>query len=184
MGAAAILHEVRWITLALALYGAALSSWLAYLAWRKDRHSIRFFWHQSRRGDWYGLHISVVNVGFRPVILESVMFEQPEGAGYFHPPEEEIQLPLRLDEGEQVVFSFHAEDIEPDTTAFLVRDTHRRTHRMEFAETLEALGTLKEIVEETHPDLAAKGQERVAAEMRRFNAIAEDRPPSLRKPLE
>lgn len=162
----------------LALYGAFLSSWLAYLAWRKERHSIRFFWHQTRRGDWYGFHISVVNVGFRPVILESVSFEQPDGAGYFYPPDERVGLPFRLEEGEQVVFSFHAEDIEPDTTAFLVRDTHRRTHRMEFAQALEALEGFKEFIEETEPDLAAKGQERIAAEMRRFNSTVGKRSPA------
>lgn len=106
------------------------------------------------------------------------MFEQPNGAGYFNPPEEKVPLPVRLEEGEQVVFSFHAEDIEPDTIAFWVRDTHRRTHRMEFAEALEALSTLKEIVEETQPDLAAKGRERVAAEMRRFHAMVGNRPPA------
>jgi len=167
------------ITLALALYGAVLSSWLAYLAWRRDRHSLHFFPHHSHRHDWYGLHISVVNVGFRPIILEGVMFEQPGGAGYLNGPGADIEMPFRLDEGEQVVFSFHAEDIEPDTTAFLVRDTHRRTHRMEFSESLEALRGFKEFVEETQPNLAARGRERPAAELRRLKAAAEaERPPA------
>src|SRR5262245_24733659 len=104
---------MEWITIALAVYGAVLSSFLGYLAWQKERHSIRFFCHHSRRSDWYGLHIAVVNVGFRPVTLESVSFEQPGGAGYLNGLEGDIEMPSRLDEGEQVVFSFHAEDIEP-----------------------------------------------------------------------
>ena len=158
---------MEWLALAIAVYGAALSSLLGYLAWRKDRHSLRFFSHFSRRHDWYGLHISVVNVGFRPIILESVTFEQP-GAGYLNDLEGDVELPLRLDEGEQAIFPFHAEDIEPDTTAFVVRDTHRRVHKMEFTASLwEAFQGFKEHVEETQPDLVAKGRERPAAELRR-----------------
>lgn len=159
---------MEWITIALAIYGAALSSYLGYLAWRKDRHSIRFFCHRSRHHDWYGLNIAVVNVGFRPVILESVSFEQPGGAGYLNGLEGDVELPIRLDEGEQIVFPFHAEDIEPDTTAFVVRDTHRRIHRLEFVPAQrDALDAFREFVEETEPALAAKGRERPAAKLRR-----------------
>jgi CHASE1-domain containing sensor protein len=34
---------MQWLPLALAIYGALLSTTLGYLAWRKDRRSIRFF---------------------------------------------------------------------------------------------------------------------------------------------
>lgn len=119
------------ITLLIALYGAALSTGLGYLAWRRDRHSIRFFVTYHHRHNWYGMVVSVVNVGFRPVTLNDLHFEQLGGRGYLNELDENLGLPKRLDQGEQLSLSFHAEDIEPDTTALVVRDTHRREHRME-----------------------------------------------------
>ena len=166
-----ILRAVDWITLFLALYGAVLSSVLGFLAWRRDRHSLRFFATHSRRSDWYGLQLSVVNVGFRPVILESISFEQADGSGYLNQLDGGPHFPFRLDEGEQVVLGFHCEDIEPNTTAFVVRDTHRRQHRFEFTpEVRDTFHGFQEFVEETEPALAAKGRERPAALMRRLSA--------------
>jgi hypothetical protein len=164
-----------WLTLALAIYGAVLSSVLGYLTWRKDRHRIRFFTTYHRRHDWYGLMISVVNVGFRPVTLHDVYFEQDGGnSGYLNELDSNLGLPRRLSEGEQLLLSFHAEDIEPDTTAFVIRDTFRREHRMEFtAETFDQLNSFRSMVRETTPQLFVEGQQRVAPVIRR-----QPRPPT------
>lgn len=158
---------MEWITSALAVYGAALSTALGYLTWRRDRHSIRFFLTFQRRHDWYGLMVSVVNVGFRPVTLHDIWFEQTEGRGYLNELDKNLGLPKRLDEGEQIALSFHAEDIEPDTTALVIRDTHRREHRMEFtAEVRHQVDGFRDFVQESDPRQFAKGQERLAAKLR------------------
>jgi hypothetical protein len=158
---------MEWITLVLAVYAAALSTVLGYLTWRKDRHSVRFFVTYHRRHDWYGLVLSVVNAGFRPVTLNDAHFEQTRGSGYLNTSDETLGLPKRLDEGEQLVLSFHAEDIELDTTAFVIRDTHRREHRMEFTpDVRNEIDAFREFIHETEPRLFADGQQRVAAVLR------------------
>jgi hypothetical protein len=43
-----------------------------------------------------------------------------------------LGLPKRLTEGDQLALSFAVEDIEQDTAALVIRDTHRREHRLEF----------------------------------------------------
>jgi len=159
---------MTWVTLMLAIYGAALSSVLAYLAWRKDRHSLRFFVSYRRRSDWYGVSISVVNVGFRPVILQDIHFVQSDGGLYLNELDENLGLPRRIDEGEQLEVSFHAEDIEPGTTAFVIRDTHRREHRMKFTpDVWQGVTSFREFVEETSPELYHEGKKRLAPSMRR-----------------
>jgi hypothetical protein len=74
----------------------------------------------------------VVNAGFRPVTLHDAWFEQDDGGGYLNDLDENLGLPARLDEGAQFTLSFAGEDIEPDTAALIIRDTHRREHRMDF----------------------------------------------------
>jgi hypothetical protein len=163
---------MEWITLMIAVYGAALSTALGYLAWRKDRHSIRFFVTYHRRHDWYGLVVSAVNVGFRPVILTDLHFEQAGGGGYLNELDANLGLPKRLDQGEQLILSFHAEDIEPDTTALVVRDTHRREHRMEFTQEVQhEVDAFREFIQESEPRLFADGQERLAVKLRRTGGI-------------
>lgn len=158
---------MSWMTLALAIYGAMLSTVLGYLTWRKDRHCVRFFMTQSRRGDWYGMIVSVVNAGLRPVTLNDVRFEQPNGQGYMNGYESNVVFPHRLAEGEQLVFAFHAEDIERDTTALVMQDTHRREHRMEFTQDVHnQLEAFRDFIREAEPRLYAEGQRRVAAMMR------------------
>jgi hypothetical protein len=121
-----------WATLGLAIYGAALSSALAYLTWRKDRHSVRFFVSYNRREGWSGLVVNVVNTGFRPVTLHDAWFELDDGGGYLWELDENLGLPQRLVEGDQLALSFSADDIELGTAALVIRDTHRREHRMAF----------------------------------------------------
>jgi hypothetical protein len=178
-----ILPGVEWITLALAAYGAALSTMLGYRAWQKDRYSVRFFVSYLRRHDWYGLVVNVVNTGFRPVELVDVYLEAYDIGRYLNTLDSELGLPTRLDEGQQITLEFHAEDVEPSTTALVIRDTHRREHRLDFAAgTGDGLQALRETVEETEPSLFAKGQERIGAIMRR-NA-AETRSLMVRSPIE
>jgi hypothetical protein len=146
---------MNWLTLALATYGTVVSTCLGYLAWRKDRHRLRFHASYHSRHDWYGLVISVVNVGFRPITLHDVHFEQAVGSGYLNDLDSKLAL------------SFHVEDIEPDTTAFIVRDTDRREHRMEFTPQVRAqLDAFREHTRETRPSLFAEGQERPAVVLR------------------
>jgi hypothetical protein len=123
----------------------------------------------SRRAGWYGIEFSVVNVGFRPVILERIGFEESDGSGYLNGMEDKPDFPVRLEDGEQVVFSFHAEDIEPGTTTFAIRDIHRREHRLPFTQEIwDDLRGFQEFVEESEPQLAAKGRERLAPQMRKL----------------
>ena len=123
---------MEWLTLAVALYGAGLSTVLARLAWRRDRHSVRFFVSYHRREGWAGLIVSVVNAGFRPVLLHDVWFETDDGGGYLNDLDENLGLPRRLEEGEQLALAFDAEDVEVGTKALVVRDSHRREHRLDF----------------------------------------------------
>jgi len=156
-----------WVSLVVALYGAGLSSTLAYLAWRKDRYSVRFFVSYGHRHDWYGMTISAVNVGFRPITFHEMTFKQGEFEGYMFRPEEEVAFPRKLAEGEQLVISFHAEDIEPDTTEFVLYDTHRRPHRLDLTAEMQHLDAIRELVREARPQLYAAGQNLIAAIMRR-----------------
>ena len=68
-----------WVTLGLAVYGAALSSFLGYLGWQRDRHRI-FFAPRFRVGEgWSRLDVVVVNAGHRPVTLATAHFETDDG---------------------------------------------------------------------------------------------------------
>jgi hypothetical protein len=121
---------VEWITGAIALYGAGLSSFLGYLTWRRERRRVRLFQTYQRSHAGSALLISVVNGGIRPVTLVSAHFEQPEG-GYLPTLDAELGLPRKLEDGDVLAMSFDAEDVEPDTIAFVVRDSHGDEHRMD-----------------------------------------------------
>src|SRR4051794_36270401 len=125
---------MAWVAAVLGVYGAAVTTALGYLTWRRDRHAIRFFAAYQRSSDWRGLVLNVVNVGFRPVTLHDAWFDQADGGGYLPDLDENLGLPRRLEEGDQLALRFEIDDIEPDAAALLVRDTFRREHRFELTE--------------------------------------------------
>jgi hypothetical protein len=102
------------------------------------------------------------------VTLHDIWFEQADGGGYLNELDENLGLPRPLTEGEQLVISFHAEDIEPDTTALVLRDTHRREHRLEFTpEITQQVDGFREFIAESDPRLFEAGQARMAPTLRR-----------------
>jgi len=124
---------MQWFALGLAVYSTLLSTALGWLAWKRDRHGVRLFTSFHRGSGYAEMWVAAVNVGFRPVTLQSAMFEQGGGGGYLNDLDENLGLPVRLDEGQQHVFHFPLEDIETDTVALVVTDTLRREHRLNLA---------------------------------------------------
>lgn len=119
-------------TAAVAVYGAVLSSFLAFLAWRKDRRRVHFSNGFVRGESGARLEITVVNTGFRPVALASAHFETSDGGGYLPTPDEELGFPCKLSEGDTLPLRFDSDDIWPETSAFVVRGHDGREHRHVF----------------------------------------------------
>jgi hypothetical protein len=122
---------MNWITAVLATYGAGLSSWLAYLGWRRDRHRIYFHCGVHRGQDWARLEIVVLNTGHRPVSLSSAHFEQDDGGGYLPVLDESLGLPCKLGEGDTLPMSFDCAELWAGTSAFVVR-SYEREHQHVF----------------------------------------------------
>jgi hypothetical protein len=120
------------ISLALAAYGAILSTALGYLTWRKERHRLHFSTRFVRGHDTARLEITVINTGFRPLHLQAAYFELDDGGGYLPTSDEELGLPCKLAEGDSLPMHFDAADLWPGTSTFIVRD-HNREHRKEFS---------------------------------------------------
>lgn len=74
----------------------------------------------------HNVQVSVVNTGFRPIILHEVYFEQDDSGGYPNQLDENLGLPKRLDEGEQHVLSFHAEDATSERSSGMAEERGRR----------------------------------------------------------
>ncbi|UUY01791.1 DUF3450 domain-containing protein [Svornostia abyssi] len=158
------------MTLVLAVYGAGLSTVLGYLAWHRERHVVDVFGACSGSGEWYGMQLSVVNTGRRPVVVHGIHMECADGRPCFIDIEGASPFPKRLDESAELVVSAHAEDIERDVTAIVVTDSRRREHLTPFTEEMhEVLEAFCEHVAETQPRLVAEGRQRPRVIMREYD---------------
>lgn len=122
---------MQWLTVLLAVYGAALSTVLAAGAIRRERHRVHFWARFVRSSSGNRLEITVLNDGHRPISLESAHFATSDGGGYLFTADSALGLPCRLEEGETLPMTFPAEDISPETVAFVVR-SYKREHRHNF----------------------------------------------------
>jgi hypothetical protein len=120
-----------WVTLALAVYGAGLSSFLAVLAWKRDRPRLIFSSKVVSGGTWMQLHVTVVNGGHRPIALASAHFEAAEGQRYLMALDETLGLPCKLEVGDALPMTFDVHDLWEGTCAFVVR-AYDRDHRHAF----------------------------------------------------
>lgn len=110
-----------WATFVLAVYGAGLSSFLAVLAWKRDRPRLIFSSKVVSGGTWMQLHVTVVNGGHRPIALESAQFETTDGQGYLMTLDESLGLPCKLEVGDALPMTFDVRDLWEGTWAFTVR---------------------------------------------------------------
>jgi hypothetical protein len=109
------------VALLLGIYGAALSTLLGYLAWRKDNRRLHMSLTQIHRGSDALIQITVFNTGFRPVALRDAHFQTEDGtSGYLMALDSELGLPTKLGEGDIKQFEFPTEEIWPETDRFVL----------------------------------------------------------------
>jgi hypothetical protein len=110
------------VTAALAVYGAVLSSFLGYLAWRREHQQVHFA-SKFVRGERGGrLEIVIVNTGHRPVSLAGAHFEYADGTGGYWPAsDEETDLPCKLSEGDSLSIVVDETDLDPEVSVLVVQ---------------------------------------------------------------
>jgi hypothetical protein len=119
------------LTTAIAIYGAALSSFLGFLTWHRERQQIYFAPRYVKGHDTARLEVVVVNTGHRPVTLSGAFFEYTDGGGYWPMSDDEDGLPRKLAEGDSLTLTIDHLDLDPQVSA-LVMEGYPRDFRHDF----------------------------------------------------
>lgn len=137
----------------VAAYGAALATYLGYLTYRRERHRIRLRFRLEAGDGPPGLAIYVVNLGIRAVTIRDGKFFWNEDDGRFGPTlRQGGQLPVRLDDGDELRLWIPISQVVDHPDGFLVDDTTGREHQQQFSPTfLEQLVLFRQWISEASP---------------------------------
>lgn len=121
----------------IGVYGAAVSTFMAHAAWRRDRQDVRLTSRAIRGSVGDRVEIIAFNRGHRPVTVVSAHFETDDHSGYLMTLDENLGLPRKLESADRVVFPFDLDDILPSTVGFVLRSDEAE-YRHDFDEHLRS----------------------------------------------
>jgi hypothetical protein len=118
----------------VAAYGAALATYLGYLTYRRERHRVRLRFRLEAGDGPPGLAVYVVNLGIRAVTIRDGYFFWNDDDGRFGPSlRHNGQLPVRLDDGDELRLWISINEVFGSPDGFLVEDTTGREHHQQFS---------------------------------------------------